>query len=56
MNNRGCKNGDTERTSGDVGAFVVPPEQEKVLGVLDFITQKQEDGLQALFPPVHVIA
>ena len=43
-------------TSRHVGTLVITPEQEKVFRVLDLVTQEQEDGLERLFPPVHIIA
>ena len=42
--------------SGDLLAFVVPSQQEKALAVTDLIGQQQADGLDVLFPPVHIIA
>lgn len=44
-----------EHTSRDVGALVVAPEQEEVLGVLDLVAEQQQDGLETLLPSVHVI-
>jgi len=40
----------------DVRGFVVAAEQEKVLGVLDFVRQQKADGLERLFTAVDVIA
>jgi hypothetical protein len=35
--------------------FVVSPQQEKVLRVLNFISQKKADGLQTLLPAINII-
>ena len=35
---------------------MVSPEQEEVLRVLDLVGQQEADGLQALLPPVDVVA
>lgn len=40
----------------DGGTLVVAPEQKEVFGVFDFVCQKQADGLQRLFPSVHVVS
>lgn len=40
----------------DGGTLVVAPEQEEVLWVFDLVRQQQADGLQRLFPSVHVVA
>lgn len=34
---------------------MVPPEQEEVFWVFDLVGEEQADGLQRLFPSVHVI-
>mmetsp|Transcript_23797 Transcript_23797/g.46757 ORF Transcript_23797/g.46757 Transcript_23797/m.46757 type:complete len:207 (-) Transcript_23797:283-903(-) len=36
-------------------ALVVPPQEEKVLRVLDLVRKKQTYGLKALFASVHII-
>jgi hypothetical protein len=43
-------------TSRHVRTLVVTPEQEEIFWVLDFVAQQQEDRLQRLFPPVHIVA
>ena len=40
----------------NTGTFVVAPEEEEVLRVLDLVGEQQADGLQRLLPPVHVVA
>lgn len=40
----------------DGGTLVVAPQQEEVLGVFDLVGQQEADGLQRLFPSVHVVA
>jgi len=40
----------------DGGALVVAPQQEEILGVFDFVTQQQQDALQALLAAVDVVA
>lgn len=40
----------------DGSTLVVAPEQEKVFWVFDLVGQQQADGLQRLFPSVHIVA
>mmetsp|Transcript_86966 Transcript_86966/g.130386 ORF Transcript_86966/g.130386 Transcript_86966/m.130386 type:complete len:122 (+) Transcript_86966:483-848(+) len=35
---------------------MVSPEEEEVLRELDLVREKEADGLEAPFPPVHVVA
>lgn len=39
----------------DGSTLMVAPEQEKVLWVFDLVGQQEADGLQGLFPSVHVV-
>lgn len=43
-------------TSCDVGAFVIASQQKEVLGVLDFVAKKKENGFETLFATVDIIA
>lgn len=38
------------------GALVIPPQQEKILWVLDLVGQQETDRFEALLPPVDVVA
>lgn len=40
----------------DGGALVVAPQDEKVLGVLDLVGEKQADGLERLLATIYVVA
>ena len=40
----------------DGPAFVVSSQQEKVLGVFDFVRQEQADHLEVLLTPIHVVS
>ena len=42
--------------SVNTGTFVVAPEEEEVLRVLDLVREQEADGLERLLPPVHVVA
>ena len=42
--------------SVDTRAFVVPAEDEEVLGILDLVCEKEADRLETLFPAIHVVA
>ena len=39
----------------NAGALVIPPQEEKVLGVLDFVGKEQADNFQGLFPAIHIV-
>jgi len=39
----------------DGGTLVVAAQHEEVLGVLDLVSQKEADSLQALLPPVDIV-
>jgi hypothetical protein len=41
--------------AGDVGALVVPPQQEEVLGILQLVAKQQQDGLERLLTTVDVV-
>lgn len=43
-------------TPCDVGAFVVPSQQEEVLRVFDLVTEKEENSFEALLATVDIIA
>ncbi len=40
----------------DRGAFVVPTEDEEILGVFDLVRKQQADSLKGLLSSVHVIS
>lgn len=35
---------------------MVSPQQEEILGVLDFVGQQKTDGFKRLLPPVHIVS
>lgn len=40
---------------GDLPGFVVPPQENDVLGVLNLVAEEQLDGLDRVVAPVHKI-
>jgi hypothetical protein len=42
--------------TSDIGTFMITAEKEKVLGILELVTQEEQDCLQALFATVHIVA
>jgi len=41
--------------TGNIGAFVVAAKQEEVLGVTNFVAQKQQNGFETLFATVDIV-
>jgi hypothetical protein len=42
--------------SCDIRTFVIASQQEKVLGILDFVAHQKENRLQRMLSSIHVIA
>ncbi len=40
----------------DRGTFVIPSQDEEILGIFDLVCKEQTDGLQGLFTTIHVVA
>jgi hypothetical protein len=40
----------------DGRTFVISAQQEKILGILDFVRQQQANRFQALFPSIHIVS
>jgi len=43
------------RTSCDIGTLMVSSQEKEVLGILNFVTQQEKDGLQTLLSAVDII-
>ena len=43
-------------TSCNIGALMVASQEKEVLGILDFVAEKEENGFKALFATVDIVA